>query len=112
MSKKAKPLSPAQRNALLMMKLGGRLNYWFSADGKSFMAMPNGMIISVRAATAFTLARTPFVTEIDKDWRRSIYVISDAGRAALTPAPAALPVPDEPVQGSGSGSMAAVSGRK
>lgn len=89
-------LSPAQRKVLELLGKGGKLHYWSGIEANAFVTVPNGMTVKVHISTAFCLSHTALLQIVDKDWRRTIYEISDAGRVALPPAPAALPVTDEP----------------
>ena len=120
MTTKGKRLSPAQRRVLeLLTADGATLERWHGMKTNAFVRIPGGEIVDVRDTAAFPLSRTDLLKVVDSDWRRTIYKLSDAGRAALAPAgttsephgeppaPAALTVTDEPGQGSGSGSMAA-----
>lgn len=98
MANKSKRLSPAQRRVLELMTGGGRLFYWNGLGGPAhaYVDLPNGMKHDINSNTAFALARSPWLVAGDGDWRRTVYKLTDAGRAALGPAD---PAPTEPVRG-------------
>jgi len=78
-------LTPAQLSVLELLVKGGTLAYWHGGVGASraFVTLSNGMSHKISSSTAFALSRTLYLDVKDKDWRRTIYVISDAGREIL-----------------------------
>lgn len=111
---KTKRLSPAQRRVLeLLAPDGATLERWHGMKTSAFVRIPGGEIVDVRDTAAFPLSRTDTLRVVDKDWRRTIYALSDAGRAylLLDPAPAAV-APGEPGQGSAGIGQTAANGQK
>jgi len=81
MTKDAKLTTP-QRHALVIMAQGCEMHYWHAFQDRSAFLRDNTRT-TVNCNTFDSILKRGYLIEVEKDWRRSIYVISVTGRAAL-----------------------------